>query len=256
MTISGGTPMRTGKYRAPKPARHDQVAIAFDNVPVGEAIAEARRHHRRIAEHAHLAAVRVSGKRERHALGHARKNIRLVRQQNHGRLICDLGERARQIIDAFEPAPRPLAAAADEGHLVAEPGQPERTAVLVEAHHVVLVDGDADGFQHAPAEHRALAGALGVQVVPPVVIAENGMHAERRPEDAQRIGPLLGSNRAGLELVAGGEVAQQHDDVGVELVGALGDGADALGRHQRTAGMHVGNDADAQIEAGRPSRRR
>ncbi len=177
-------------------------------------------------------------------------------RRHDGRLICDLGERARQIVDAFEPAPRPLAAAADEGHLVAEPRQPERTAVLAEAHHIVLVHGDADSFQHAPAEHRALTGALGVQVVPPVVIAENGMHAERRLEDAQRIGPLLGSNGARLELVAGGEVAQQHDDVGVELVGPLRDGADALGRHQRTAGMHVGNDADAQVEAGRPSRRR
>ena len=123
---------------------------------------------------------------------------------------------------------------------------------FVETHRVVLVDGDADSLQHAPAEHRALAGALGVQVVPPVVIAENGMHAERRLEDAQRPGPLLGRNGARLELVAGGEVAQQHDDVGLELVGALGDGADALGRHQRAAGMHVGDDADAQIEAGRP----
>ena len=91
-----------------------------------------------------------------------------------------------------------------------------------------------------------MRGALGGKVVPPVVIAENGVHAERRPEIAQRLGPLLGRDRAGLELVAGGEVAQQDDDVGLERVGVLDDAADALGRHERTAGMHVGDDADAQ----------
>ena len=73
--------------------------------------------------------------------------------------------------------------------LVAEAGEPEGVAVLVDAGDVVLVDGDADALQHAAAEHGALAGALGLEVVPPVVIAEHGMHAERRLELAQRLRP-------------------------------------------------------------------
>ena len=88
-------------------------------------------------------------------------------------------------------------------------------AVLADAGGVVLVDGDADALQHAAAEHRALAGALRLQVVPPVVIAEHGMHAERRLELAQCFRPRLGRDGAGLELVAGGEIAEQHDDVGL-----------------------------------------
>ncbi len=147
---------------------------------------------------------------------------------------------------------RLLAPAGDEGDLVAEAGEPEGVAVLADAGDVVLVDGDADPLQHAPAEHGALAGALRVQVVPPVVIAEHGMHAERRLQLAQCLRPRLGRDGAGLELVAGGEVAEQDDDVRFELVGVLGDGGDALGRHDRPAGMHVGDHADLEVEAARP----
>ena len=140
----------------------------------------------------------------------------------------------------------------DERHLVAEAGEPEAAAVLDEARDVVLVDGDAVALQHAPAEHGALARALGREVVPPVVVAEDGVHAERRLEPAQRLGPFLRRDGAGLELVAGGEVAEQHDDVGLERVGVLDDGADALGGHGRAAGVHVGDDADLELEIARP----
>jgi len=81
--------------------------------------------------------------------------------------------------------------------------------VVAEAHDVVLVDGYAFALQHAPADHGALACALGRAVVPPVVVAEDGVHAERCGEPAQLLGPNLRRDGAGLELVAGGEVAQQ-----------------------------------------------
>ena len=72
----------------------------------------------------------------------------------------DLGQRAIEIVHALETARAALAAAVDEGQLVAEAGEPETAAVLDEAHDVVLVDGDALALEHAPAEHGALARAL------------------------------------------------------------------------------------------------
>jgi hypothetical protein len=47
-----------------------------------------------------------------------------------------------------------------------------------EADGVVLVDGYAFALEHAPAEHGAPARALCRDVVPPVVVAEDGMDAE------------------------------------------------------------------------------
>ncbi len=123
----------------------------------------------------------------------------------------DLGQRALEVVHAHEvAATHTLAPALEEGDLVAEAREPERAAVVDEAHDIVLVHGHALALQHAPAEHRALAGALGSLIVPPVVVAEDGVDAERRLELAQRLGPYLRRDGARLELVAGGEVAQQH----------------------------------------------
>jgi hypothetical protein len=41
--------------------------------------------------------------------------------------------------------------------------------------------------------------------------------------------------------VAGCEVAEQDDDAGLEIVGVLGDGSNALCRHDGPACMHVGD---------------
>ena len=45
-TISGGTPNRTGSQLQPSPPETDQVTTAFDDVPVGIALAERQRHDR------------------------------------------------------------------------------------------------------------------------------------------------------------------------------------------------------------------
>ena len=189
------------------------------------------------------------------AVRHCREDVGLVGQQDDGRIVGDLGQRAGQVVDTFEHAPRALAPG-DEGDLVAEAGEPEGVAVLADAGGVVLVDRDADTLQGAATEHRTLAGALRLEIVPPVVIAEHGMHAKRRLELAQSLGPCLGRDGECLELVAGGEIAEQHDDVGLQLVGALGNRGDALRRHDRPAGMHVGDHADLEVEAARPVARR
>jgi hypothetical protein len=94
------------------------------------------------------------------------------------------------------------------------------------------------------------------EIVPPVVVAEDGMHAERRPELAEDSGPLLGRHLARLELVARRKIAEQHDDVGGERVGLVDDGFDAVERHGGPARVHVGDDADREVEAAGPIRRR
>ena len=197
MTISGGTPMRTGSIEQPRPPDTIRLRSSSTDVTIGEAVAIARRHARGIAEQPHLAAMGVAGQRERHALGHMGENVGLVRQQDHRRVVRHLGQRAGQIVDALEAAPGLLAPAADQGQLVAEAGQPEGMPILGETHRVVLVDRDAHRLQCPPADHRPLARPLRLAVVPPVVIAEDGVHPERGTEHAQRGRPLAGEARSG-----------------------------------------------------------
>src|SRR5262245_31334549 len=64
--------------RAAEAARHDQVPVVLHDMTVGESVAEARGHARRIAEDAHLSAVRVAGEGERDARGHLREDVGLV----------------------------------------------------------------------------------------------------------------------------------------------------------------------------------
>src|SRR5262249_35123505 len=154
-------------------------------------VAESRGDHRRVAKAADLTAVGVAREGEGHARGNARKDVGLVSQEDHGRIVADLGKGAVEIIDAGELAPSPLALAPEQRQLIPEAGHPEAATVLDEPGDVVFVNGNADLLQGAAAEHGAAAGALGGAIVPPVVIAENRVHAERRPESAERLGPLL-----------------------------------------------------------------
>src|SRR5262245_44984104 len=220
------------------------MALLLYDVSVGEPIAEPRGHHRRITEDPDLSTMGVPGQRQGHARWYARKNVRFVRQQNYGRWIRDLRERARQIVDALEAAPAAGAPAANEGELVPEPGQPKGLPRLGEAHDGILIDGNANLFQHAPALHGPGQPALGAEVIPPIVIAEYGMHAERGAELAQGLGPILRRDAARLEFVACRKVTQEHDRVGPKRVRHLNDRLDPPQRHCRTAGVQVGNDGD------------
>ncbi len=51
-------------------------------------------------------------------------------------------------------------------------------------------------------------------------------------------------------------VAEQHDDVGIERVGARHDRGDVVERHPGIAGVKVGDGRDLQFEAGGPAARR
>ena len=64
-TISGGTPNRTGMIEQPRPPDtiRWRCSVPADDMSIGVAIAVARRHDRRIAEQANLAAVGMAGQR-------------------------------------------------------------------------------------------------------------------------------------------------------------------------------------------------
>src|SRR5689334_7590740 len=102
----------------------------------------------------------MPGKRERHTVGDPRKDVGLVREENDGRVVRDLGQSAGQVVYTFEPAPRPLPTASNMRHLVAEAGEPERLAVLGKPNGIILVDRNANALQHAPPDDGTLAGAL------------------------------------------------------------------------------------------------
>ena len=108
-TISGRTPKRIGQDAETQPARDDEVAVVFDHMAIGVAIAEARRHQRRIAEQPDLPAMGMTRERQRDSPGHVGKYVRLVRQQDDGRAVSDFRQRPLEIVQPDEvlavPAP-------------------------------------------------------------------------------------------------------------------------------------------------------
>ncbi len=120
-----------------------------------------------------------------------------MRQQNDRRIIGDLRQRGAEIVDADAPH-RPETARREIGELIAEAGQPERTPVLGEALGVVFVNRNAGRLQRAAGDGVALAFALHFLVFPPVVIAENGVHAERRLQPGRAPAPI---RSAGMKRV-------------------------------------------------------
>ncbi len=109
-----------------EPERHDaaaeaagdqDVAVHLD-VAIGELLPG--RRDRRLAQHAHLAAMGMAGELQRDARGHAPRYIGLMRHQNHRRVVGDLRQRGAEIVDA-DTLERPEAARRDIGELVPRP---------------------------------------------------------------------------------------------------------------------------------------
>ena len=110
--------------------------------------------------------------------------------------------------------------------------------------------------QRAGGDRRPLPFPLHGLVVPPVVIAENGVHAERRPQAGKHARPLAGGNVARHLAVPGHVVAEHDDHVRLERVGARDDVLDAIERHPGIAGVQVRDRSDPEMQARGPFRRR
>ena len=129
-------------------------------------------------------------------------------------------------------------------------------SVLLQANRIVLVDRNAGAFEHAMADRRPASPQLRLEIVPPVVIAEYRVHPQRRAQGAQRFRPRLRRHALDLKAMAGGEIAEQHDEIGPQRIGALGNGGNTSCRHQRLTRVNIGQHGDGQLEAFRPPRRR
>src|SRR5580693_2815405 len=102
-------------------------------------------------------------------------------KQNNRRVVRHLAERGGEIVD-----PNPLDGAIPPrrsvSQLIAETREPERTASLVQALDIILINRNAGGFERAAGNRRSLAVALHRAVIPIIVIAEDGVHPKRRLE--------------------------------------------------------------------------
>ena len=91
----------------------------------------------------------MPGELQRDPRRHAHRNVGLVRQQDDRRVVGYLRERRGEIVDADAPH-RPEAPRRQIGQLIAEPGEPERAAVLGQAPGIVFVNRNAGRFERAP----------------------------------------------------------------------------------------------------------
>ncbi len=93
-----------------------------------------------------------------------------------------------------------------------------------------------------------------MQVVPPIVIAEDRPGAERRRKPRQLRRPdRIGHLREG-EAVRGDEVAEQQHDVGLQRARPIDNAADVFELHVGTAGVQIGDHGDGELAARRPAR--
>src|SRR5882724_3021628 len=201
---------------AAEPPGDDDIAVHAD-VAIGEPLPG--RRHRRPAEQPYLTTMGMSGQLHRDARGHASSHIGFMRQKNERRVVRYLLQGRGKIIDA-DAFDRPEPPRREIGQLIAETCEPELVTVLAQALDVILVNRNADGFERAPGDRRSLPIALHRLVVPPIVIAEDRMHAKRRLEPGENRRPFAGGNMARHMAMPGHIVAKHDDDIGVERIGA------------------------------------
>src|SRR5690242_17328951 len=121
-------------FAAAQSSGHDHVAAALDDVAIGEPAAIRRRRPYRFDEwQADLAAMRVTGDRQRNALRHLRKNIGLVREQDDGIVTVDACKRTRQVVDAAEASRSQTVC-----KLVVEAGKPETLILGIDPDDIIL----------------------------------------------------------------------------------------------------------------------
>jgi hypothetical protein len=205
------------------------VATVLDDVPARVALAEARRDHAP-AQHGHrdLAAVGVARDRERDAVGDRGEHVGIVTEEDDGRVRRDVAQR-----DAHVRAARAR---------VGEAGDVERA------------DVDRRVLEHRDAG-AAQGGGDPLAAVVPVVVAQDGEHAQPRVQPAEALGDGLGRDRAAATDVRVDEVAEQQREVGRALVDGGDEALDALLVDMRRAGVQVGDERDTEpVELGGPAR--
>lgn len=199
----------------------------------------------------HLSAVSMAAQGQRHALGHARKDKRLMGEQNCGRIVGHACQRTVEIVATDKAPPRNAMR-----HLVGESHHPERDAVLYQPHGLIVEHAHRGMAQGAGDSLAVVAGHVGQRAMPDIVIAEHAEHAMGRSQGAERRAPFVGMDSLRHNVRAAVIIAQQHDHVGIERVDSFANALDAGGGHPRIAGVGVGEDGYFQIKPRRPFGRR
>ena len=128
--------------------------------------------------------------------------------------------------------------------------------MLGQSHRLIFKQRNAAGGKRPANAARTVRGLGRNGRRPPVVIAENGVDAERRLETPQLLGPGAGRHIARNERMRADVVAEQHREIRLLGVGEIYDVADALLRHPWIACVNVGDDRDLEFEVLRPIAKR
>src|SRR5579863_5005630 len=92
-----------GKPAHAEAGRDDHIPPIFANMAICVAGPVTRGYTERPVEwKCYLAAMRMATNRKGYAIWHIRKYVRLMRQHDHGRLICDLRHASGKIIEPSE----------------------------------------------------------------------------------------------------------------------------------------------------------
>ena len=166
-----------------------------------------------------------------------------MNEKDRRRVVADFAHRAVEIVGAV-PTPR----VRQLRQQVAETDQPEGPPMLGQSHRLIFEQRNAGRGERPANAARAVRGIGRNRRRPPVVIAENGVDAERRLETRQLLGPGAGRHIARNERMGADIVAEQHREIRLLGVGEIDDVADALFRHPGIAGVNVGDDRDLELE--------
>lgn len=146
---------------------------AVDDMAVGQIFAAREWAQRREAEDPNLATMRMPGQGQRDTPRNGRKDVGLVRHKEDRSLVGHLRQGAGQIVAAAPIAPR------QERFLISEPGNPERATVILQPENRILHHWNAACLQRALRLHRPAPSRLRDFVIPPIMVAEDGMDTER-----------------------------------------------------------------------------
>ena len=183
----------------------------LDHMAVGIAVAVSRGNHGRIAEQPDLSAVGVPDR------------VSVTLSGTLGKMSGSWASRiagASPVTFASVPSKSstPRWRAAEQCELVAEAEEPERAALLLETQGIVLHDRNADGFQLPPCEDRPSSHRLRLAILPPIVVAQDGVDAERGPQRGGSRREVPHRYGTGDEAMSRRVIAEEHDEIGIESV--------------------------------------
>ena len=230
-TISGGTPKRTGRMLVPMPVVTKRWWLFSKTWPIDVAIAVVRGFDDTSNQwKSYLAAVSVAREEEGHALWEIRKYVGVVCQRDHR---LSFRNHRNCVRNRLPSCPE-----------ICKSDEPELCSTHVEMYDFV--------FQYlnsvlAP-NHDAPAPA-----VPPVVIAQHRIDAERRSQVFQDRTKMLGLDSASYTSVARHVITEDDNQFRLQLIRALDDRAQLLVVDEPVVDVDISKNGDSQaVELRRP----